>query len=493
MPADVANHADDVRPWADLNDDERRLFSRMAEVYAAFSEYTDVQTGRIIDYLERTGQLDNTLIFYCADNGASGEGTPNGSVNENKFFNGYPDSLEENLQYYDTLGSTDTYNHFPTGWATAFSTPYQMFKRYSQYAGGTCDPLIVHWPKGIKAKGEFRDQYHHATDIVPTILDVVGLEMPAVYRGIEQYPLNGVSMRYSFDQAHAPTTKKRQYFSMLGTRGIWADGWKASAVHAPISNKGNFDKDAWELYHVDEDRSESRNLAAEHPEKLQELIDIWFEEAETNFVLPLDDRTATQMLAVERPQAEPPRSRYIYYPGTSAVPEGAAVNVRGRSYKILADVTVTPQAQGVLFAHGSRFGGHTLFIKDHKLHYVYNFLGIKPEQTLVSPELPDSGDLVLGVEFVREGAGEHGESLGTAKLYVGDEVVAEGPMRTQIGKFTLSGDGLCVGFDSADPVSRSYAAGFEFTGGTILGVAVDVGEEQYLDLEQEAAAAFARD
>ncbi len=492
MPADVANPADDVRPWADLNDDEKRLFSRMAEVYAAFSEYTDVQTGRIIEYLERSGQLDNTLIFYCADNGASGEGTPHGSVNENKFFNGYPDSLEENLQYLDTLGSTETYNHFPTGWATAFSTPFQMFKRYSQYAGGTCDPLIVHWPNGIKAKGEMRHQYHHATDIVPTILDVTGLEMPAVYRGVEQYPLNGVSMRYSFDQAHAPTTKKRQYFSMLGTRGIWADGWKASAVHAPISNKGNFDKDAWELYHVDEDRSESRNLAVEYPEKLQELIDAWFEEAEANFVLPLDDRTATQMLAVERPQAEPPRSRYVYYPDTSPVPEGAAVNVRGRSYKIIADVSVTPDSQGVIFAHGSRFGGHTLFIKDRKLHYVYNFLGIKPEQTFVSPELP-AGDLTLGVEFVRESAGEHGESLGTAKLYVGDNVVAEGPLRTQPGKFTLSGDGLCVGFDSADPVSRSYPPGFEFTGGRILGVGVDVGEDVYVDLEREAAAAFARD
>ena len=492
MPEDMANKDDYVRPWAELNADERRLFARMAEVFAGFSEYTDVQVGRIIDYLEKTGQLDNTLVFYCADNGASGEGSPNGSVNENKFFNGYPDELSENMQYLETLGSAETYNHYPTGWAVAFSTPFQMFKRYSQFSGGTCDPLVIHWPKGMKAKGEIRHQYHHSTDIVPTILDVTGLEMPAVYRGVEQFPLNGVSMRYSFDKADAPTEKKRQYYTMLGTRGIWQDGWKASAIHAPISGKGHFDDDVWELYHVDADRAESKNLAAEQPEKLKELIDVWFAEADANFVLPLDDRTAVEQLGNARPQAEPPRTQYIYYPDTAPVPEGAAVNVRGRSFKILADVEVTKDSEGVIFAHGSRFGGHTLFIKDGKLNYVYNFLGIKPEQTFTSDKL-EPGKRTLGVEFIREGAGEHGESTGTAKLYVDDKVVAEGPMRAQVGKFTLSGDGLCVGFDSADPVSRSYPPGFPFTGGEILGVGVDISEEQYLDLEREAAAAFARD
>jgi arylsulfatase len=492
MPEDMANKDDYVRPWAELNADEKSLFARMAEVFAGFSEYTDAQVGRIVDYLEKTGQLENTLIFYCADNGASGEGSPNGSVNENKFFNGYPDELSENMQYLDTLGSPETYNHYPTGWAVAFSTPFQMFKRYSQFSGGTCDPMVIHWPKGIKAKGEVRHQYHHSTDVVSTILDVTGLEMPKVYRGVEQYPLNGVSMRYSFDSADSATQKKRQYYTMLGTRGIWQDGWKASAIHAPISGKGNFDKDVWELYHVDADRAESKNLAKEHPEKLKELIDAWFEEAEANFVLPLDDRTAVEQLGNVRPQAEPPRSRYIYYPDTAPVPEGAAVNVRGRSYKILADVEVTPDTEGVIFAHGSRFGGHTLFIKDGKLNYVYNFLGIKPEQTFTSGKL-EAGKRTLGVEFIRENAGEHGESTGTAKLYVDDKVVAEGPMRAQVGKFTLSGDGLCVGFDSADPVSRSYPPGFPFKGGVILGVGVDIGEEQYLDLEREAAAAFARD
>src|SRR5262245_39277962 len=257
LPPDVLPAADSVRPWSTLNADEKKLFARMAEVYAGFSEYTDAQVGRIISYLEETKQLENTIVFYCADNGASGEGSPNGSVNENKFFNGYPDELSENLKYLDTLGSTDTYNHYPTGWAVALSTPFQMFKRYS-YAGGTCCPMVIHWPKGIKAKGELRHQYSHSVDVVPTILECCGLKMPKVYRGVEQYPLSGVSMKYSFDaKPDAPTKKHRQYYAMLGTRGMWEDGWKVVATHAALTSKGHFDQDPWELYHVDVARSEA--------------------------------------------------------------------------------------------------------------------------------------------------------------------------------------------------------------------------------------------
>jgi arylsulfatase len=496
QPEDIARTVpgDAVRPWNTLNADEKRLFARMAEVYAGFSEYTDAQVGRIVDYLEKSGQLDNTIIFYCADNGASGEGSPNGSVNENKFFNGYPDDIQENLKYIDVLGGPDTYNHYPTGWAVAFSTPFQMFKRYSQYSGGTCDPLVIHWPRGIKAKGEVRDQYHHSTDIVPTMLDVAGIEMPRTFRGAEQWPLSGVSMRYSFDNAAAPTTKERQYYAMLGTRGIWEKGWKASAMHAPLSNAGHFDQDKWALYNTDEDRSESKDLAQQYPDRLQALIKLWSEEADKNLVLPLDDRNATALLTIERPQAEPPRTRYIYFPGTSPVPEGVAVNVRGRDYRIIADVEITdPNASGVLFAHGSRFGGHALFIKDKKLYYVYNFLGIKPEQQFVSSVELTPGKYALGMEFKREKAGQYGESVGTTRLWVNDKVAAQGPMRAQVGKFTLSGDGLCVGFDSGDNVSQEYKNPGRFTGGTILGVGIDVGEETYLDLEKEAAGALARD
>jgi arylsulfatase A-like enzyme len=495
LPESVANPGDYVRPWKSLTPDEKKLFSRLAEVYAAFSEYTDVQVGRIIDYLEKSGQLDNTIVFYGADNGASGEGTPNGSVNENKFFNGYPDELSENMKLINELGGPNTYEHFPTGWAAAFSTPFQMFKRYSEYSGGTDDPLVISWPKGIKARGEIRNQYHHSTDFVPTILDILGIEMPKVYRGVEQFPLSGVSMKYTFDAApDAPTHKKRQYYAMLGSRGIWEDGWFASAVHAPLTGKGHFDQDAWQLYHVDVDRSESIDLAKKYPEKLKALIAAWNEEARINLVLPLDDRTAVEQLGIERPSEEVVRDRYVYYPGTAPVPEGVAVNVRNRSFKILANVEITDaSASGVIFAHGSRFGGHSLFIKDHRLYYVYNFLGIKPEQKFVSSVELKPGKYTLGMEFVRDGQGKHGESIGHMKLYVNDQVVAEGPMRTQPGKFTLSGDGLCIGYDSGDAVSQEYKTPGEFEGGTIQGVAVTVEKASYADLEKEAQRAMARD
>jgi arylsulfatase A-like enzyme len=494
LPGEVANPGDAVRPWNSLKPDEKKLFARMAEVYAGFSEYTDVQIGRLIDYLKESGQLDNTIVFYCSDNGASGEGSPSGSVNENKFFNNYPDELSENLKYLDVLGGVETYNHYPTGWAVGFSTPFQMFKRYSEYAGGTCCPLVISWPKGIKAKGQVRNQYHHSTDIVPTILDVCGLKMPTEYRGVKQFPLSGVSMRYTFNaKPDAPTKKKIQYYAMLGTRGIWEKGWKAASLHTPLVGKGHFDKDEWELYHVDKDRSESTNLAKKYPAKLKALIKAWFAEAKKNNVLPLDDRSAKELFLVERPSEEAPRERFIYYPGTSPVPEGVAVNVRGRSYKILADVEITDaNCSGVIFAHGSRFGGHALYIKDKKLHYAYNFLGIKPEQKFVSEELKP-GKYTFGMEFIREKAGKYGESLGKTTLYVNEKIVAQGDMKTQPGKFTLSGDGLCIGRDSGDAVSEGYKSPGEFKGGRILFVGVTVEKKQYLDLAKLAHAALAVD
>lgn len=494
MPEDQANPADNVlTPWDKLSADQKKLFSRLCEVYAGFSEYTDAQIGRIIDHLKASGQYDNTIIFYCADNGASGEGGPSGSVNENKFFNGYPDDLADNLKLIDELGGPNTYEHYPTGWAAAFSTPFKMFKRYSNYSGGTADPLVISWPKGIKARGEVRNQYHHAVDIVPTILEICGLEMPKVYKGVDQIPLSGVSMKYTFDAKPDDATKKHiQFYTMLGTRAIWQDGWKAVAVHAPLTGKGHFDQDKWELYHVDVDRSESKDLAKENPEKLEALKKLYDEEAKKNQAYPLDDRSAVVQAGIERPTEEKPTDSYTYYPHTSQVPEAVAVNIRGKSYKIVSNVEITDaNASGVIFAHGSRFGGHSLFIKDHKLYYVYNFLGITQQQ-LVSAALKP-GKYTFGMEFTKEKAGAHGESIGTMKLYINDKEVATGPMTAQVGKFTLVGDGLCVGYDSGDPVSKLYSSPGEFKGGTIKFVTVNTGKEQYLDLETEAARAFSKE
>jgi arylsulfatase A-like enzyme len=496
MPEGTYTPADAVRPWDTLSDDEKRLFSRMAEVYAGFSEYTDHQVGRIVDYLEESGQLDNTLILYCADNGASGEGSPNGSVNEGKFFNGWPDTIEDNLPMIDKLGTPETYNHYPTGWAVAFSTPYRMFKRYS-YQGGVCDPLVVHWPAGIQAKGEVRHQYHHCTDIVPTILECCGVEMPDVVNGAEQVPLPGVSMRYSFDEGAAATRKETQYYELLGSRGIWHKGYKAVAVHGPVSGMGNFDKDRWQLFHTDVDRSEAHDLAEEQPEKLQEMVDLWLEEAKKYDVLPLVDYAIAgedlqKWLELETHPPVPPSGEYVYYPGTLPVPERSVANTHAVSYRILAEVEVTDAAQGVIFAQGSRFGGHTLFIKDGRLTYAYNFIGIPPEQR-VSAAAPAPGRHIVGVEFTKERLGDYHESHGPLRLYVDEQVVGEAQIRTMTGHYTLCGEGLCIGYDGGDAVSSEYRPKFAFSGGTIVKVVFHVADDAYIDIERHMAAALARD
>ncbi|NUP84054.1 MAG: arylsulfatase [Nonomuraea sp.] len=496
MPEGTYSPGDAVRPWESLSAEEKRLFSRMAEVYAGYSEYTDAQVGRIIDYLEESGQLDNTLVIYCADNGASGEGSPNGSVNENKFFNGWPDTVEDNLAMIDRLGGPDTYNHYPTGWAAAFSTPYRMFKRYV-YQGGVCDPLVIHWPAGFKARGELRHQYHHATDIVATILDCCGVRMPEVVNGVEQTPLAGVSMRYSFDEAAAPSRKQTQYYEMFGHRGIWHEGWKAVTVHGPMSGTSNFDNDRWQLFHTDQDRAEAHDLAGQYPDKVRELAELWMAEAKKNNVLPLNDMEVTGkdlevFLALEFNVPVQPGGQYVYYPGTSEIPERSAANVHAVSYKVLAEVEFTETSQGVIFAQGSRFGGHALFVKDGRLFYVFNFLGIPPEQKIVA-DAPTSGSHIVGVEFTKERMGEHHESYGTLKLHVDDQQVAEGEIRTNGGHFALCGEGLCIGYDSGDAVSSEYTPKFDFTGGRISKVVFDVADDAYVDVERHYAAAMARD
>ncbi|WP_135451922.1 arylsulfatase [Mycobacterium sp. DL99] len=488
--------ADTVRPWDTLSDDEKRLFARMAEVFAGMSEYTDAQVGRIVDYLEESGQLDNTLIIYAADNGASGEGSPNGSVNEGKFFNGWPDDIEDNLAMIDQLGTPNTYNHYPTGWAVAFSTPYRMFKRYT-YQGGVCDPLVISWPKGIRARGEVREQYHHCTDIVPTILDVCGVEMPEVVDGVAQHPLSGVSMRYSFDDGGADTHKETQYYEMMGSRGIWHRGWKAVTEHGPISGVGNFDKDRWQLFHTDMDRSESHDVADQYPEKVKELVDLWFREAEANNVLPLNDLAAAgddlaEYMALEFNVPVPPSGQYIYYPGTTPIPERSAANTHAVSFKVLADVVVEAGTEGVIFAQGSRFGGQALYVKDGKVRYVHNFLGIPPAQVLEAP-LPAAGRHVIGVDFAKQRSGEHNESYGTATLYIDETAVDSKEIRTMTGHYALCGEGLCIGYDSSDPVTTDYSGRFDYTGGEIVKVVFDVADDAYIDVERHFAAAMSRD
>ncbi|MFB9580294.1 arylsulfatase [Streptomyces goshikiensis] len=486
---------DFTRPWADLGADEQRLFARMAEVYAGFLSHCDDQIGRIVDYLEDIGQLDNTIFVVVSDNGASGEGGPNGSVNENKFFNNVADDLAENLAMLDELGGVETYGHYPNGWAMAFNTPFKMWKRYS-FNGGTCDPCVISWPAGIAARGEVRDQYHHAVDIVPTVLDCLGLELPATVKGYPQTPLQGLSMRYSFDSASLPSAKTTQFYSMLGTRGIWHQGWKAVTTHPAISGWSDFHKDTWELYHTDTDRAELTDLAGQEPERLQQLIGLWFYEAGVNQAFPLDDRSALEILSTPRPELTPARNRYVYRPGGSEVPESVAVNIRNRSYSIGALVDLPgPGASGVLFSHGGRFGGHALYVKDGRLTYAYNFLGSEEQRITATEPLPVGEKLILAASFEKDGEVSPGLATGILSLHHGDKKVGEGRIRTQPGRFTLAGEGLNVGKDSGDAVTADYpgTAPWAFTGGTLHRVAVDVSGEPYIDLEREAEAMLARE
>jgi arylsulfatase A-like enzyme len=486
---------DYTRPWDSLSAPEKRLFARMAEVYAGFLAHADHHVGRLLDYLEETGQRDNTLVILVSDNGASGEGGPDGSVNEMKFLNGLPDDLQENLAKIDDLGGPKTYNHYPTGWAMAFNTPFKMWKRY-EFNGGTADPCLISWPAGIASRGEVRSQYHHAIDLVPTILDVAGVQPPETIAGHVQSRFDGTSMRYSFDGPGVPTTRRTQFFSMLGSRAVWHDGWKAVTTHPAISGWSNFNDDTWELYHVETDRAELHDLAAEHPDKVREMVNLWFAEAGANQAFPLDDRSAFEIMMTPRPLLSPARDRYVYYPGTADVPESQAVNVRNRSYTIGAQVDIpAPGAAGVLFAHGSRFGGHALYVQGNRLRYVYSFVGSVEQRVVADTDLPSGPDLILSASFAKDGEAAPGVATGILSLYHGDQKVGQARIKTQPGKFVLGGEGLCVGRDSGDGVTADYAGAepWPFTGGTITRVAVDVSGDPYIDLEREAQAMMVRE
>jgi arylsulfatase len=434
------------------------------------------------------------MIVLVSDNGASGEGGPNGSLNENKFFNGVPDDVETNLAMIDELGSPKTYNHYPNGWAMAFNTPFKMWKRY-EFNGGSSDPCIISWPKGLKSRDEIRHQYHHAIDIVPTILDCLGVEMPDTIKGHVQTEFDGISMRYSFDEESIPTARSTQFYSMLGSRAIWHEGWKAVTTHPTISGWSHFNDDTWELYNVETDRSEAHDLAGERPEKLRELVNLWFSEAGRNGAFPLDDRSAMEIFNTPRPLLTSPRDRYRYYPGVAEVPEVQAVNLRNRDYIVGLWVDIPgADASGVLFAHGSHFGGHTLYVKDNRLHYVYNFVGMLEQKIVASEDLPVAENVIVSAEFIKDNTNGGGVCTGVLSLYQGEKKVAEDRIKTQPAPFGLTGSGLTVG-RSGHAITYDYPGErpWPFTGGTLHFAAIDVSGEPYVDLEREAAAMMARE
>ena len=311
------------------------------------------------------------------------------------------------------------------------------------------------------------------------------ISLPQVLKGFTQTPIQAVNILYTFDNPKVESTRPSQYYAMLGTRAMYHNGWKAVARHGALSGKGHFSKDKWELYHVETDRSETTDVAAQFPEKLQELQALWFTHAGKNNVFPLDDRTAREQLTVERPEVSKPRATFSYFPDTAEIPEGVAPNIRNKSYSIMAEVNIEkPDAEGVLMSQGSRFGGHSLFVKGGKLYYSYNFLGIE-EQKLISTDKVPTGKVGLGAEFTKTGENPKFVANGDLKLYIDKNVVGQGKIRSQSGKFALAGEGLTVGRGAADEVSNEYNSRFEFTGGTIKQVTINIGGEHVVDLELE--------
>lgn len=486
---------DTVRPWASLNDDEKRLFVRMAEVFAGYVEYTDDQVGRVIDFLESSGELDNTIVVVVSDNGASGEGGPNGTFNEWRFFNGVPTPTELTLEHIDELGGTKSYNHYNTGWAWAFDTPFPYWKRWAGYEGGIADMCLVSWPAKVPADTTPRSQYVHAVDVVPTIYDLIGITPPETLNGYAQRRIEGESFAASLTDPAVPG-KGTQFYAMLGQRALYEDGWLACTLHPPLSGWGKFDQDVWELYHVEVDRSQSTNLADQEPERLERMKARWFELAEEYDGLPLDDRTALEQTLAERPSGSPVRDRYVYYPDSAPVPEQSAVLISGRSYTIAAGVrTDSPDAEGVVFAHGGMAGGHSLYVQDRRLTYAFNWVGTTV-QTITADQDLAPGPHVLTAEFVAEGRSEDpmmAGARGTLTLYVDDVVVGSDVITTQPGLFCAVGDGLCVGRDDASPVTPAYTAPYAFTGGSIDKVVVDVSGDRYVDHEAQVRGWFLLD
>jgi arylsulfatase A-like enzyme len=469
----------DVRPWDDLSADERRLFARMQEVYAGFVAHTDAQIGRLVAYLERLGILDNTLIVLLSDNGASPEGGAVGAVNARKHLQYEPETLADGLAAVDDLGSDRTYPHYPTGWAQASNTPLKWYKK-DVHAGGVRDPLIVHWPARIQDRGAVRQQYHHVVDVMPTVLEVLGIEAPASFQGRAQLPVHGVSLAYTFDAPEAPTRKETQYFELLGDRGLWHRGWKAVAKH---ERGQRFEDDRWELYHLDADFSESRDLAAEHPETLRELIERWWAEAGRYGALPLDDREYERVAASVATRA---RQRTVYYPGMARIDRFSAPDITDRSYTIAAEVTIPANgAEGVLLASGARFGGYVLYVQGGRLVYEYAFS--ERERFRVRSDVPvPAGDVVLGYAFRRTGPRR---GLGTLTVDGRPVGTLELPKTWPVVAVTA---GVLCGRDGGSAVSDAYTVPFAFTG-TLHRVVVTLDDDGATDTRAAHRAALAEE
>jgi arylsulfatase A-like enzyme len=491
----LSRHDPDVQDWGSLPQDERRLYARMMEVFAGFLEHTDHHIGELIAFLKEMGEYDNTLIMVISDNGASSEGGPTGSVNEGKFFNNVPENLEQNLAAIDDIGGPKYFNHYPWGWTHAGNTPFRRWKRET-YRGGTSDPYIVSWPKGIKARGEIRQQYCHAIDMVPTVLDALGVEAPTQIRGVTQSPLEGFSLKSSFDDAEAPSVHLTQYFEMFGHRSLYHDGWRAvcpwpgtsfteagKGFGAPIGydQLTELDGKGWELYDLRKDFAETNNLAAEERDRLIAMIGMWYVEAGKYKVLPIDSR-GVERFADERPQIAAGRKQYVYYPGTQMVAINAAPRLVNVPHSVSVHVQAPKGAEGVLFSMGGNDGGFSFYVQDGKLTYGYNYVADKHFKVQSEGAIPE-GSHILSFEFIPTGKPDFAKGKGvpaTVKLFVDGRPVGSGDLPVTIPLSLGLAAGVSIGTDAGSPVMTDYAPPFSFTG-TVKKALVDVSGEAVED------------
>jgi arylsulfatase len=498
--AQLSRHDPDVQDWNSLADGEKKLYARMMEVFAGFLTHTDYHYGRLFNFLKSIGEWDNTIIMFISDNGASSEGGPSGSVNENKFFNNVPDSLEQNLAMIDELGGPSTFNHYAWGWTFAGNTPFRRWKRET-YRGGISDPFIVHWPKGITSKGEVRTQYAHAIDMVPTVLDLLGLEPPATVKGVTQSPIEGHSFAHALNDSSAPTRHITQYFEMMGHRSIYHDGWRAvcpwpgtsfkeagAFFGAPIDKDKLTELDAkrWELYNINEDFAENHDLAADNRPKLIEMVGTWYVEAGKYNVLPVDSR-GTLRLADPRPQIAVARNSYTYYPGTQMVPSNAGPSVLNRPHSITADVEIPKGgAEGALLSAGDVQGGFSFYVQNGKLQYVYNYVGSNFYHVESNLDVPE-GRHKLRFEFELTGKPDIAKGMGApgnAQLYIDGKLVGDVDVPLTMPLAIGLAGGFVCGADIGSPVWDKYQPPFKFTG-TLFSTTVEVSGEMIKDTEAE--------
>ena len=442
-----------VKAWDTLSSDQKTVALRLQEAFAGFLEHTDAEIGRLIAFLRDLGELDNTLILLMSDNGASQEGGPQGMVDYARYFNGYVEPIDESMARLDQIGTEHAHNNYPWGWAQAGNTPGKRYKQ-NTHGGGVRDPLIVHWPKGIADKGGIRPQFHHVTDITPTVLEVVGVTPPDTINGEAQMPIHGASLAYTFpNEASSEKSRKQvQYFEMLGHRGIWADGWKAVAYHEAETP---FDADKWELYHLDEDFSESRDLATEKPEKLKEMIELWWAEAGRNGVLPLDDRRVE--LWAPSPRAFNPRNRlsYVYRPPVDQIPAEGAPALGNRTFSIIAEIDSAAAAEdGCLFAFGDMKSGLSFYIQNNRLLFDYNFFSTHYKAISTVPVPLGRSEVSVTLAKI--------EQAGRVTLRIGGRECGSVDLPKLLRR--IWGGGMSIGCDEGAAVSPGYAAPFKFKG-----------------------------